>query len=166
MALSAPTTWEFTLVLTDRDNNKAPVSFFAPAAVILGDLETFITGTLIPNVEALSDAVVTSYHIGRSAFDYAPAQAPETSDVERKGVFSFRVDGGGILTNQIPSIKNTLVVDGSNLLNPADAAVTTFIAMMTDTGLLDVYGMGNFRGDALLAQSSPPHKIHKKSNKG
>lgn len=165
MALEPYATYRVSVSLRDRDNNLSSVGFNYPSANTIGNVEAELTGTVIPAIQALSDAVVVGWSINYGAGDNVAPLAPETSDVERKGVFTFRADNGQIVKFEIPSIRNTLVVDGTNVLNPADAGVIAFISAMTAAGVDGLQAVSNV-GGLLLAQASPAKKMHRRSSKG
>src|SRR5437868_8054818 len=106
MALTSSPVINVTVSLIDRDRNTSTIGFHVLAGIALGALETAITGTIIPAIEGISDAIVSAYTITAIAEDLAPALAPETSDVERKGVFSFRADDSASYVVAVPSVKN------------------------------------------------------------
>lgn len=159
-------TQSITVTWEDRDGNQSPVQFFVPEAAVTEDVETFATGDLVTTVGPLSDASIRRITITQVFENDSFAVPVEASDVERKGVFVWQAEDRTTSKNEIPSIKNTLVLDGTNKLNTADALISAFIAMMVDTGLIDVYGMGNYRGIKLIGTKSAPQKIHRKSSKG
>lgn len=127
MAITTDAYWQLGLTFQDRDKNTSQMQLLLPDAIVIADAVAAIDGTFGALVGALSDAVLVGYSFSRGGFDYAAVQAAETSDVERKGSFSFRADNGQVLRVTVPSIKNTLVVDGTNKINEADASVAAFI---------------------------------------
>lgn len=167
MAFTADTTWAANARFQDRDRNTATMSIRLPAALTYAAAETAALA-VFNAAAALSDAILYDYHLGRGATDYdlLVALPPETSDVERKGVFSFRATNGQTIKLEVPSVLNSLVVDGSNILLVSDANVVAFVAAVLDTGL----GAGNSpvtnAGVDLIASQGTPHKIHRKSAKG
>lgn len=134
MALVQRPTYDVTLSLVDRDRNVSNLSVHIPTTSLIGAVETWVTGTLIPAVTALTNAVVKAYSISTSAVDDAAvALAPEESDVERKGVFSFRAADGSAQLVSIPSLVNTVVIDETNVIDKADAAVIAFVNAILNT---------------------------------
>lgn len=127
MAITTDAFWQLGLTFQDRDKNTSQMQLLLPDAIVIADAVAAIDGAFGALVGALSDAVLVGYSFSRGGYDYAAAIAPETSDVERKGSFSFRADNGQVLRVTVPSIKNTLVVDGTNKINESDAAVAAFI---------------------------------------
>lgn len=166
MAYVPTGTTAINVTFEDRDKNPSIVSFFAPAAAVTADVESFARGTLATNLAALSNASIRRITITHTFENDAFVQPPEESDVERKGVFVWQASDRTTSKNEIPSINNTLVIDGTDTINTTAAAVSTFKAMMVDTGLWDVYGMGNYRGVKLIDYKSAPIKIHRASSKG
>lgn len=138
MAITASPVVNISISLIDRDRNTSTLRYHVPSGVALGALEGAVTDKLIPAIQGISDAVVTGYTISVGAEDPDAVLAPETSDVERKGVFSFRAADGSTYTVSVPSIKNTLVIDETNKINKADALVTTFINSVLDPSFLEL----------------------------
>lgn len=135
MAMVVSPVFDVTVSLVDRDRNVSTITTHIPTASDIADIEAAITSTLIPALTGISDALVKSWSITRSAVDdTAASDAPETSDVERKGVFSFRADDGSAYVINVPSIKNTVVIDRTNLINIADTGVAAFIAAIVTGG--------------------------------
>jgi hypothetical protein len=168
MALTLEPTWGVTVRFQDRDRNLSSTGFYLPSALAFEDAQTAALA-IATAMAALSDGIIVSVGLSASLYDAvaATALAPETADVERKGVFQFVGANRGIRTKvEIPSIKNSLVVDGSNVLLVSDPAVTGFIATFLDTGL----GAGNSpvsaAGSDFTASDGTPHKIHRGSGKG
>lgn len=167
MAFTNDIAWSATATFQDRDRNNSTMSINLPAALTFAAAETAALA-FFNAAAATSDAVLYNYGLSKGATDYdlLVALPPETSDVERKGVFQARAANGQIVKFEVPSIKNTLVVDGTNVILVADASVTAFIAAILDTGL----GAGNSAvtnaGADLIANHGTPHKIHRKSSKG
>lgn len=167
MAFAAVGTWGVTCTFRDRDGNKSRVQLYAPSTVALADITTWINGTLAPSMAALSDAVLDKVTASQDYEDAAlVASTPvEACDIERKGVFVWRKANKRTSKTEIPSVKNTLVEDFTNLI-PNTGVVTTFIDWMTDTGLFDTVGMADRDGVQLTALASAAHKIHRQSAEG
>lgn len=168
MAIVNDATWRMNVGFKDRDNNASTMTFYYPGSESAANVQGFLTGTLVPALQALSDAVVTgwSYSFSGTETDPLVLDAPETSDVERKASFVFRDSGNGFMKLEVPSVRNTLVVDGTQNLDPANAAVAAFIDAIVDTGALDLTNAVNFRNLALIARVGAVKKIHRKSTKG
>lgn len=156
-----------SVTFQDRDKNTSNTSVLFPTGNTVANIIAELEEDLIPALVGASDAIVVGYSINFGATDYdnLALQAPETSDVERKGVFMFRAPNGQIGKMEVPSIKNTLVVDGTNVINMADplaAAVETAIL----TAGVDGLQPSTNTGAAYTAREGTPHKIHRKSRKG
>lgn len=168
VALTQVPTAAVNIQLRDRDNNLSSVSFYYPSANTVANIQAEVETTLIPAVQALSDAVVSSWAIMFQAVDLdidPTVDAPETSDVERKAVFVFSNGAFSTTKYEVPSVKNSLVVDGSNVLDVTDPAVTGFIAAIQTAGVdgLKPSAIGNA---AISKLKGTPHKIHRRSTKG
>lgn len=154
-----------TLTFQDRDYNKGQIGFYVDNSVIIADILAAVDTIIVSRITALSDAVCIGWSISRGAIDNTPALAPEASDVERKGVFTFRGANNRPMSLQVPSIKNTLVIDRTNQINTADAAVAAFIGMMVDGTILGTVRPVTVTGaDVTLFNSAT--KRHRASSKG
>lgn len=132
MALVLSPVYNVSITLIDLDWNTSSMTVHVPAASVIGTVETFVTGTLIPAIQGISNAVVKAWSISRTAIDNAAvADAPEESDVERKGVFSFRAADGSAYVISVPSLLNSLVTDRTNLIITSDGLVTDFTDALT-----------------------------------
>lgn len=131
MALVLSPTWDVTISLVDRDRNVGTLTIHVPGATLFADIQTSMTATVIPAITAISNATVKAWSISRRAVDaLAALDAPEDSDVERKGVFSFRAADGSAHVINVPSFMNSKVVDRVNLINILDMDAAAFITMM------------------------------------
>ncbi|MBL0830561.1 hypothetical protein JK320_25425 [Klebsiella pneumoniae] len=167
MALTQSPVYNVTISLVDRDMNKSTVRFHVPTGdTTATGLAAQVEESLIPAIQGISDAIVSGYSVSVQAEDPdAGNLAPETSDVERKGVFSFRAANGGSFVCQVPSIKNTLVIDETNVINKADSLVTAFITAVTDPGLLALGKPSTYLG-ADISQFVKARKAHRGSSRG
>jgi hypothetical protein len=138
MALTNDLTMNLTLSCMDRDRNTATVSFNIANGGLLAVIELAITGTIIPAVQALMDCTVVGWSLTTGGHDFAAALPAESSDVERKGVFSFRAANGASYVLAVPSIKNTLVIDRTNQIDMSANAVQTFVATVLDGSILGI----------------------------
>lgn len=165
MAFSAPSFTDISLTLIDRDNNKSTMSLQTEALLDITDLDAAVVADLIPAIQALSDAVVIAYTVSRTSRDLSYTQPGEVSDVERKGVFTFRDAGGFSSIVAVPSIKNTLIVDGTNVIDRTNAAVVDFAGIMLGGSLLGASQPTSVHGNDLVAITKAV-KTHRKSSKG
>ena len=131
----------------------------------LTDFLAAIPTVVVAALAGISDAVVVGWTLTRQAVDSAPALPGEASDVERKGVFSALTDNGHTVTVSVPSILNTKVIDRTNQINLADAAVITFTNILDGTTLLDTAFMVSNR-DEPVVEVIKGEKHHRASSKG
>lgn len=166
MALVQSPTYNVTLSLVDRDRNVSTMSVHVPTTSLIGAVETWVSGTLIPAIQAISDAVVKAWTINSSAVDdTAVALAPESSDVERKGVFSFRAVDGSTYVVSVPSVLNTLVIDETNIISKSNAAIVNFATAMIDTSLVTLISPATYLGsDIIMLDKAVKH--HRGSRRG
>jgi hypothetical protein len=164
MAITTSPYWNLSLTFKDLDTNTSQMQFLLPDTVVLDDVVAAIDGAFGALVSPLSDAVLVGYSLSRGGTDYAAPDAAETSDVERKGVFTFKADNGQVLRVSVPSIKNSLVINKTNIINTGDTAVAAFIAFITG-GILGV-GQPVTNGGGSAAQLLKAEKTHVQSSKG
>lgn len=166
MAITPSPTYNVSVSLVDRDKNRSSVSFHVPTTVTVGALADQMGSSLLPAITGVSDAVIESWSITLSATDQdAVDLAPESSDVERKGVFSFRAANGAPFVCQVPSIKNTVVIDETNIIDREDADVAAFITAVTDPGLLELGKPATYLGSDIVRLDKAVKK-HRGSGRG
>lgn len=167
MAVTQSPTYDVTIGLVDRDKNQSRITFHVPVGdTTVTALASDIEGGLIPALQGISDALVNSWAITLSAAENALISPPaETSDVERKGVFSFRATDGATYTCSVPSIKNSLVIDETNIINRADPLVTAFISAITDPAVLQLGKPSTYLGTDLV-NCEKARKMHRGSSRG
>ena len=167
MALTQSATYNVTITFVDRDKNKSNMTLHVPVGdTTVTALASDIESGLIPALQGISDASVQGWSIALNAIDRAPlGLPPEVSDVERKGVFSFRATDGSTYTCQVPSIRNTLVIDETNIVNASDTFVAAFIAAVTDPAVLQLGKPSTYLG-ADLVTFEKARKHHRGSTRG
>jgi hypothetical protein len=154
-----------TLSLMDRDKNVSTLGFYIVNGGLLAVIETAIADVLIPAVQAVTDAVVIAWSLTTGARDYAPTLPPEGSDVERKGVFSFRAANGASYVVSVPSFKNTLVIDETNVINKLDGVVSDFIGVVLDGTVLGIAHPVTYLGSDIVSLTKAVKK-HRGSGVG
>lgn len=159
----------YTLTISgqDRDKNKSSIQFYVSTANTVLEVITAIENTIIPAVQAVSDMLVTGWTISSAAeLDDLSGLAPESSDVERKGVFSLGCADGTSMVLQVPSFLNSLVIDGTNTINTTAPAVIDFIDMIISDAVLALVRPRNYRGIDVNSLVKAPYKRHRASSKG
>lgn len=131
--------WSIDLTFVDRDRNTSTMTAYVDDATLFADAEVIANG-LVAAVGALSDSPIVGYSVSRRYREDGTIDPPEISDVERKGYFAFRLADGRLTSFSVPSVKNTLVVDGSNIINRSDPLVVAFAAAI-QTGGTDRVGV-------------------------
>lgn len=164
MAMVADPYFTFTISLIDRDKNTGSFSMKIADTVAASDIVAAFGSDIAAALGGLSDASVAGWTLTRSAQDPEYATPGESSDVERKGVFSFRDDQNNPVVVSVPSIKNTLVVDGTQVINSADALVTAFTNLFVTGALGVVRPISNAGNDVVRLATAK--KTHRKSSKG
>lgn len=165
MALVQEPTYNVTLSLVDRDRNVSSMSVHIPITSLIGAVEAWVTATLIPAVQGISNAVVKAWTINASAVDdTAVSLAVEAADVERKGVFSFRATDGSSYVVSVPSILNTVVIDETQIINKADAAVVAFVNAILNTSAGLIVPSTYLNSNIIMLDKAV--KVHRGSSRG
>jgi hypothetical protein len=166
MALVRSPVYTLNITLQDRDRNKSTLSFYVDTVNTIAEIQTAITSYFIPRIVAITNALVTGWSIVTSAEDSdVTAVAPEVSDVERKGVFSFRAANSASYVLSVPSIQNTMVVDGTNKIDIANAAVVDFVELVTSPTLLALVRPRTYLGSD-ITRLDKAEKHHRGSRNG
>jgi hypothetical protein len=165
MALVLQPYWTLSLSFKDRDQNKGSIQFYIANSVLIADIITSLSTIIIPRVSALSDATLVGWTLNRSAYEDAAPLAAEASDVEKKGMFLFIAANGRPVTLQLPSIKNTLVVDRTDVLNTADLIVSQFIDMVINGVVLGTGRPTSVTGSDITIFNQA-YKKHRGSKRG
>lgn len=159
----------YTITITglDRDKNRGGIQLYVSTTNTILEVITAIETNIIPRVQAISDMLITGWTISSTAeLDDLSTLAPESSDVERKGVFSFGASDGTSMVLQVPSFLNTLVIDGTNTINTTATAVSNFTDMIVSDALLALVRPRNYRGVDINSLVKAPYKRHRASSKG
>lgn len=125
--------WSITYTFMDRDKNVGSATVYVDTTLDFAALETKASALAL-SMGALSDAPIVQYSITRLVVDPAAPVAPEGSDVERKGRFVFKLADTRQTSVSVPSLKNTLVIDGSNLIDQSNILVSTFVTAVVADG--------------------------------
>lgn len=167
MALVRDTTSTGSITFVDNDGNKARMSVLFLSS--LTDVEALATmDALVDAALLVSNAAVASYSFttGFTDNEIDPALISEASDVEGKLVFQFRAGNGQTVKTELPSPRGELIVAGTNVADPANAAVAAFIAAMTSGNVGANNGPTTNTGVDLDQAILPIRKIHRASSKG
>lgn len=168
MALETAPDYVVTITVVDLDKNTSPISLRYAGANLESAVRTEVTTVVIPALDAIIDGVVQSYSISRK-FEETDLTilnaAPESSEVSRKGVFTFRTSYGTTSKVEVPSILNTLVINGSNIIDMSDPLVTAFLAALAPT-VPGATSPVDPAGGTLVFTGRAGEKIHRKSSKG
>ena len=135
MALQDSNLWVATVSFRDKDNNVSSTSINEDGALLYAAASAAFAAKA-GLMGALSDAELVGITISRKFNDpdLLINGAGPNSDVERKGAFVFVDSMYKPVTIAIPSLKYGITVEGSNKINPANAAVVAFAVAITATG--------------------------------
>lgn len=135
-----PIAWELTLTIVDEADKQSKVTIYFENAD--SDLEdgynTFesindAAQELLPVIDSMITGQIKRASIGRAI--RLPSElkgfATSTSDVEEKGLFIFKTSYSRPRIS-IPTIKDSIIVDGGSWIDQSDPDVAMFIFMMID----------------------------------
>ena len=165
MALVRNPVYSLTFSFEDRDKNTSTVGFYVGTGNTILEIETAANTYYIPDLLALSDATLKQWSVSSVWEEDSVPLAPETAEVQRGGLFSFQAANGAPFHMTIPSIRNTLVIDRSNIINASDPAVATFISNMLSSGPLALVRPRTYLGSDLRSFEKAV-KRHRASTKG
>lgn len=165
MPLVASPVWSVSVGFQDRDQNISATTVNYSSATSVTDLITEVEDVLIPALQGISNASVISYRISLGANDLDAPVAAEASDIERKAVFQFQAANGAKTKIEVPSVNNSLVVDGTNILDLSNPAVTAVRDAFIVAGA-DADQPTTSLGAVVTRMFGIPHKIHRGSSKG
>ena len=163
MAILTSPVFKVSLQFRDLDKNVGSLTINVPVTTTVAEIDIAVAA-LRTLIDGLSDAAFIGYNISYGAVETTPATPPENSDVERKGSFSFRDGAGYITTLQVPSIRNSLVINETQNINRADVAVVAFETAMVTGALLT--GRPTSSHGADLVSVTRAKKIHRGNSKG
>jgi len=131
------------------DNNRQPssIGLYLPVGTPLADGATFATATRGPLL-ALTNARLKGANLGYTFAEDAPVVAPPESEVERKLVLVFEVEGGrGVVVQEVPSPVFSIETANTNEVDIANALVAAYAAQIVsgpigiNNGAVNQYGL-------------------------
>ena len=147
-----------TLQVEDRDKNRGSCTFYFPPTLTVVDLVA-AAAQAETVVAALSNGNIVGGSISIPLVQSAaPSTPPEESDVERKGVLVFDTSNPASIGKiEIPSLDNSVVVDGTDVISSVSANVllSALVALNAQNGV----------GFDLTALRSA-YKSHRRSRRG
>jgi len=165
MALVRKPTYNITINLEDRDKNTSTLTFYVNITNTIVEIITAVENVIIPRLIDLTNAIVRGWTISTSAEEDDNVLAPEPSDVQRKGVFSFSAANGASYVIAVPSIRNDLVVDRTNVLDTSNPLVSSFVDMIVSEAVLALVRPRTYLGSD-IRRLEKAVKHHRRSNKG
>lgn len=161
MAMVESTVWEATLTFVDNDGDKGRTSFYIAGTEAYADAYTGAQAVGAA-MQAISNGVLSGITLTRSAYEDALnfQTMSEASEVQRKGVFTFKGVNPAVKTKlEVPSLNSAFVVDGAHVLNVADAAVQAVISAVIANATTN-------RAEALTEAADTPRKLHRNKPEG
>lgn len=123
----------FSVPFTDNDNNTVVKDFNIPFPDVASLIQLPVYGDLmIDALAAISDARIDGYS-ARVNFDIDPPfndGLNENSEVSRKAVFTFETVEKTTARFEIPSVRNSLVIDGTNTIDRNNLLIAAFTAIV------------------------------------
>lgn len=155
---------QYTATIRDRERNTRQATAYRNGFATLAEVEAFLAA-----FEAAIAALTNGYIVGGSISiplvqTTIPAEPlpPLGSDVQRKGTFVFRKADGTTAKFEVPSLDNTLVTPGGNIINPEAVPVAAYSAFMRNNAVLGAVG-----GDGIaLTELLSARKTHRGDSRG
>lgn len=136
MALVRSPVYTITFTIQDRDLNTSNLTTYALTANTIAELTADVDLRYIPAIQGMSNGVITRVTYSTTYEEDSNVLAPEESDVQRKGLFSYKAANGATYSIHIPSLRNTLVVDRTNVIDVSAGAGQTFNNLILDGGFV------------------------------
>lgn len=131
MALVRRPSWVVGFGFIDNNENVARVSTRLPATLTAAEVDTRMVA-LGAALQDISDARLFTADATLSYFEDAPVAITPTSEVERKLVIPLGTEDTPNATEmEVPSPRFTLEIDGTDVVNPADADLVVLLGLLT-----------------------------------
>lgn len=149
-----------SVTIKDAKGERATLSLCFPGATTFAAAETY-AATFLITLKALIDGEIEKARVYGTIAIPGGAQgaAAAGSDVEEGGLFVFKDANGFPATVRVPTLKESKVTAGSNVINTGDADVTTFVNQIV-AGLAGT-NPATSHGDDITALSSAKEKFKK-----
>jgi hypothetical protein len=169
MALSA-TGFFANFTLTDSGGNDSTLRYKLTSA----DIATAVTdaGTIVTALNAITDAVITGYTVGQAYEEDSAFLAAEGVQIENVASISARIDAAeekwATLRIPAPNIGIFQAATGSksNVVDPADAALVTYLNLFVETTGICTLSDGENLLSPGTAGNVDGKRIHRASRKG
>jgi hypothetical protein len=125
-----------TYTVVDSNNNKSTVSFKLPAGT-LGVEVNAVEAVLRPALLGIIEGALAGYTISYPVVEDALVLPPLGVEVERKGIFRFEMTNLARGNVEVPAISSAVFVPQTDVIDPNNAAVGTFVAAIRDDGVAD-----------------------------
>lgn len=172
MALVSKGTF-LNVVLADAAGNKSTLNYKLDFA----DLDALNTGAttitdILAALNAVTDAQVVSYNMGEAFAEDASFYGAAGSEVENVALITAKVDGatpGKSVSLRVPAPNDGVFLgttgENRNILDTADAAMRTYLALFTADGHIEVSD-GESIEDPTAAGTWKGKRIHRGSRNG
>jgi len=151
--------------LIDNGGNVTKRRYELTAATI-ADADTDMSGTVIPALQAVTDAKVKGYVVEISVVEDALTLPASGVEIENLALLDMSIVGHPekSATLTIPAPKPTIFVatsgDGANVVDPADSAVVAYVA------LFEAGGQALISDGEVASGLVAGRRIHRKSSRG
>lgn len=164
MARTAENVWLVSYTFRDNNNKTATCGVSYAGAMTFAEVE-LAAEALAVDLDAISSAALDRYGIVRRYVEGTPATPPADSEVERKLIVSLgTATHRGVSSIEVPSPVFTIEINGTDVVDPANALVTALISELTAGLLLPGNGPVTWFG-ADLTRAEPPYIDHRNRDK-
>jgi hypothetical protein len=156
-----------TVSFQDDDLATSTQQVYVPEGTPIADAHAFAQD-YIALIQPLSDCAVRKYNVSQEFYDDTYPTASAGSDVEDKGVITFRTVNNGSATMSWPGVIESILI--SNISRPGvyidltDVAVSALVSALISGAGTPVIEPSNRRGDDLLAVKEA-YKQNRRSQK-
>lgn len=160
--------YHITMTVMDRDRNTSTFGFYISTVNTWIEIGAAIEGPMVEVFSNLINGVITQVTVTgtwRLTPEPAVEDIPEASEVQRKARLVFKVGPRISMTLEVPSLDSVHVLDGLDILNPADPAVQAVVSFMLANQGVPLLRPRTSRGETLLSLKEAK-KIHTGSNNG
>lgn len=160
MALVRRPSWQVSFGFIDNNENVARVSTRLPGDLTAAEVDTRVTA-LGAALQAVSDARLFTADASISYLEDAPVAITPTSEVERKLRIPLgTADFPNATEVEVPSPIFTLEINGTDVVDPANAALVTLIGLLTQGSVGPGNGSVTYYG-ADITQAGQPVIVHR-----
>lgn len=156
MAFEGRPVYDIDFVFRDNNSKTSTVGAYVNASILYTDVLTGVQ-EIATRLQNASDAALVRYSISQSFRNTTPPVPPKTSEVERKlRIPLHTAEMENATAIEVPSPKFELEIDGTDVVDPANAIVVALLAALrNEGGILDTAQLTDNRGEDVTGTGRP-----------